>query len=156
VSTSEEQVVGIANLLKTRGWQVAVAESLTCGRILSTLGAGPDAATWLAGGIVAYRPEIKFALLEVSRGPVITAACAREMASGVAERMRSQVSVAVTGCGGPDPEEGRAPGTVFIATSVQGRVAHHGYTFGGGPEAVLESTVHQALERLHAALADSA
>ena len=143
-----------AHAVHERSWQVSVAESLTCGRILSTPGAGPDAATWLAGGVVAYLPEIKFRLLGVDPGPVITATCARQMATGVAALMRTDVALAVTGCGGPDPEEGQPPGTVFIAASVQGLVVERAFEFDGPPDQVLEATTRHALNLLHDAVAN--
>src|SRR5688572_18669120 len=65
--------------------RVAVAESLTSGRIASALGAGSDAAEWFAGGIVAYASDVKFELLDVEPGPVINAACARQLAKGAAK-----------------------------------------------------------------------
>ena len=152
--TTDEALIGrIAHAVRERQWRVAVAESLTCGRILSTLGAGPDASKWLAGGVVAYVPGIKFRLLGVDAGPVITATCARQMASGVAALLRTEVSVAVTGCGGPDPEEGEPPGTVFIAASVQKIiVVERAFEFEGPPDQVLDATTHHALNLLHDAV----
>jgi nicotinamide-nucleotide amidase len=148
--TSEGVLIDqIAHAVQERQWQVAVAESLTCGRILSTLGAGPDAATWLAGGVVAYRPGIKFRLLDVNPGPVITPACARQMATGVAALMRADVAVGVTGCGGPDPEEGQPPGTVFIAAAAGDLVVEGALEIEGTPDVVLEATTHHALHLLH-------
>jgi len=148
--TSEGVLIDqIAHAVRERQWQVAVAESLTCGRILSTLGAGPDAATWLAGGVVAYRPGIKFRLLDVNPGPVITPACARQMATGVAALMRADVAVGVTGCGGPDPEEGQPPGTVFIAAAAGDLVVEGALEIEGTPDVVLEATTHHALHLLH-------
>jgi len=142
----------LADLVDERNWRIAVAESLTCGRILSTLGAAPNAANWLAGGVVAYRAEIKYRLLGVAPGPVISQTCAEQMASGVARLMRAHVSIAVTGCGGPDPEEGQAPGTVFIAASVRGQTTHENFHFKGTPAAVLESTTNEALKLLGSAI----
>jgi nicotinamide-nucleotide amidase len=152
VTTDGDLVGRIAHAVHQRQWQVSVAESLTCGRILSTLGAGPDAATWLAGGVVAYLPGIKFRLLGVDPGPVITATCARQMASGVAALMRTEAAVAVTGCGGPDPEEGQPAGAVFIAASVQELVIERAFKFDGPPDRVLDATTHHALNLLHDAV----
>jgi len=153
--TSEGVLIDqIAHAVQERQWQVAVAESLTCGRILSTLGAGPDAATWLAGGVVAYRPGIKFRLLDVNPGPVITPACARQMATGVAALMRADVAVGVTGCGGPDPEEGQPPGTVFIAAAAGDLVVEGALEIEGTPDLVLEATTHHALHLLHELVTD--
>jgi len=152
VTTESAITRRIAHAVHEHQWQVSVAESLTCGRILSTLGAGPDAATWLAGGLVAYLSEIKFRLLGVDPGPVITATCARQMTTGVAALMRSEVALGVTGCGGPEPEEGQPPGTVFIAVSVQDLIVERAFEFDGRPDQVLDATTRHALNLLHEAV----
>jgi nicotinamide-nucleotide amidase len=147
-----ELVDSLADAFVARRLRVAVAESLTCGRIASALGAGHDAADWLAGGVVAYSPDVKFELLGVEPGPVITAACARELAEGVERLLRADVAVGVTGCGGPEPEEGQPPGTVFIAVRLEARTIERAYEFDGGPEAVLDQTVESALRLVVEAL----
>jgi nicotinamide-nucleotide amidase len=143
-----EQVDSLADAFVTKGLRVAVAESLTCGRIASALGAGHDAADWLAGGVVAYAPDVKFELLGVDAGPVITAACARQLAEGVARLLRADAAIGVTGCGGPESEEGQPPGTVFVAVDLEGRTVECAYQFDGGPDAVLDQTVESALRLL--------
>lgn len=147
-----ELVDSLADAFVASGLRVAVAESLTCGRLASALGAGHDAADWLAGGVVAYAPDVKFELLGVEPGPVITAACARQLAEGVSRLMRAEVGVGVTGCGGPEPEEGQPPGTVFIAVNLEGRTIERAYEFDGGPAAVLDQTVESTLRLVAEAL----
>jgi len=145
-------VDSLAEAFVANGLRVAVAESLTCGRIASALGAGHDTADWLAGGVVAYASDVKFELLGVEPGPVITAACARQLAEGVERLLRADVAVGVTGCGGPEPEEGQPPGTVFIAVRLAARTIERTYEFDGGPEAVLDQTVESALRLVREAL----
>ena len=48
-------------------------------------------------------------------GPVVSAEAAAAMATGVRRLLRADVVVAVTGAGGPGPQDGRDPGTVFLA-----------------------------------------
>lgn len=62
---------------------IAVAESLTGGQLSSALAAVPEATDWFRGGLVAYAPEVKFDALGVTPGPVVTARCAEEMATGI-------------------------------------------------------------------------
>lgn len=147
-----ELVDSLADAFVASGLRIAVAESLTCGRVASALGAGHDAADWLAGGVVAYSANVKFELLGVEPGPVITAACARQLAEGVSRLLRAEVAVGVTGCGGPEPEEDQPPGTVFIAVGLEGRTLERAYEFDGGPEAVLDQTVASALRLVLEAL----
>ena len=54
-------------------------------------------------------------MLGVESGPVVTEAAALQMARGVARLFGADVALSVTGVGGPDPEEGKPPGTVCEA-----------------------------------------
>lgn len=134
------------------GWTVAVAESLTAGRIASALGSAGDAALWLRGGVVAYASDVKFQVLGVTPGPVVTETCAREMADGVRRLLAADVSVAVTGVGGPDPEEGVPAGTVHLAVSSMRGTDSGVLHLAGDPAAVVSGTVAAALVRLAEAL----
>lgn len=99
---------------------LAVAESLTGGQLVAELVAVPGASRVLRGGIVAYASDLKHRLLGVDatvlaeRGAV-SAEVAAQMAEGVCERLGADVGVATTGVAGPDPQEGHAPGTVYVA-----------------------------------------
>ena len=148
-----DDVETIAELAARQGVQIAVAESLTSGALASRLGAGPDAADWFRGGVTAYDESVKFELLGVTPGPVVTERCAREMARGVAGLLAADAAVAVTGVGGPDPSEGKPAGTVVIAVSVGGDESCRELSLPGGPEDVIESTVDEAVAMLRHALA---
>jgi nicotinamide-nucleotide amidase len=131
---------------------VACAESLTAGAIASSLARGEGAATWFAGGVVSYMSEVKFEVLGVRRGPVVTASCAEEMVRGVGRLLGADAAVAVTGVGGPGEEEGEPSGTVFMATLADGDVEVTRHQFEGDPPSVLDQTVAAAVTRLHARL----
>ena len=66
-----------AALLLAQGLTLAVAESLTGGLVASRLVAVPGASEWFRGGIVSYASEVKFDLLDVPEGPVVSEAAAR-------------------------------------------------------------------------------
>lgn len=53
-------------------------------------------------------------VLDVPPGPVVSAAAAAAMADGVARLTGADVTLAVTGVGGPDPQDGEPPGTVWV------------------------------------------
>ena len=142
----------VADFAHDRGISIAAAESLTSGALAGALGKGEDASEWFAGGVVAYFSRVKFEVLGVDEGPVITERCAEQMAEGVRRLLRADAAVAVTGAGGPDAEEGKPPGTVFIAASVHGRVVVKQYSFDGDPGTVVEKTVESALGQLAAEL----
>ncbi|MHB1235031.1 MAG: CinA family protein [Microbacteriaceae bacterium] len=138
----------VSLLFREAGLTVAVAESLTSGNIAGRLGAAEAASEWFLGAVIAYSPRVKFEILGVEPGPVVTPECAKQMAEGIARLTGSDVSVAVTGVGGPEPEESRPPGTVFFAvhgpdgTSVQER------HFAGDPASVVLATTEHALQLL--------
>jgi nicotinamide-nucleotide amidase len=138
----------VADLAGERERIVTVAESLTGGAIAELLAKSPDAGTWFAGGVVAYRNETKYRALAVPRGPVVTAEAALAMAHGVLDLTGADVAVSVTGVGGPGEEEGRPAGTVFLAsvTADDERVQEH--HFPGDPPRVVEETIEAALREL--------
>ncbi len=127
---------------------VAAAESLTSGRVACHLGAAPEASKWFAGGVVAYSSQVKFEVLGVDVGPVVTARCAGQMAEGVARLTGADLAVATTGAGGPDPQDGQPPGTVFIAVLSADGVQVTEHHFEGEPSDVVEASTLTALQRL--------
>lgn len=108
----------IAARLLARGLTLGVAESLTGGLIASRLVNVPGASTWFRGGVVSYASDVKFTLLGVTPGPVVAATAAQEMAEGVRRTVGSDVGLAITGVAGPQPQDGHAPGTVFVGWSL--------------------------------------
>lgn len=151
----------IARHLTSRGLRVAVAESLTSGALASRLGAGPDASDWFAGGVVAYQTPVKWKVLDVPEGPVVTGPAAVAMAEGVRDLLGVDVGLAVTGVGGPGPQEGQPAGTVFVA--VVGTGGGHAnstrveeLSLDGEPEEILDSTVTHSLALLLEALDSTA
>jgi nicotinamide-nucleotide amidase len=61
--------------------------------------------------------------------------------------------VAVTGVGGPDPEEGEEPGTVYTAVLVGDTLVVHRLDLAGDdPERILHETADRSLRLLAEAL----
>jgi nicotinamide-nucleotide amidase len=138
----------VARVVASRGLTVAVAESLTCGLLANTLGAGPDASTWLVGGVVAYSTDVKRRVLGVRSQEVVTDQCAREMAEGVLALTGADLAISTTGVGGPGWEEDKPPGTVFVGTAWAGGAQAEQFAFAGDPLQVLEQTVRSAITSL--------
>lgn len=151
-SADEQWVQRIAERTCDTGTTVAVAESLTSGRLSALLGRGTDAATWYRGAVVAYAAEVKFGVLGVSPGPVVTDQCARQMAEGVRRLLGADVGLGLTGVGGPDSQEGKAPGTVHLAVADEDGTRSREVSFDGDPEVVVASTTTLALLELARAL----
>lgn len=151
-ATARAHAERIAAVAQERGLGVAAAESLTGGRISCHLAAAPDASSWYRGAVIAYASEVKYAVLGVPVGPVVSEQCARSMADGVARLLGAQVAVAVTGVGGPDEQEGQPPGTVWIAARHGDHVVTELAHLDGDPDQILDATVIRALELLERAL----
>jgi len=138
----------IADALLNSNRTAAVAESLTGGNISAGLSAIEGASDWFLGGVVAYAAEVKFDLLGVDKGPVITARSAEQMARGVSRLLHADLAVATTGVGGPGPQEGLPQGTVFIAVATPTTAYVQEYRFEGDPSEIVRQTTRQALQDL--------
>jgi nicotinamide-nucleotide amidase len=143
-----DPVETVARLASAHGLWVGVAESLTSGRVACRLGEGDNASSWFRGGVIAYDERVKYDVLGVDPGPVVTERCAEQMAAGAARLLGADAVVALTGVGGPDPAEGQAPGTVLVAVQVGERVACAKFLFAKSPEDVLTSATERAVEML--------
>ncbi|MEY2975401.1 MAG: hypothetical protein RIR49_1821 [Actinomycetota bacterium] len=131
--TMESVVLG---LLRERGLTLGVAESVTGGLVSGRLTAVPGASEVLRGGIVSYASEVKFDLLGVPEGPVVTEEAALAMARGVRSTLGADVGLALTGVAGPAEQDGMRPGTLFAAVVIPDT---------GSPGGVVERVVHVRL-----------
>jgi nicotinamide-nucleotide amidase len=112
-TTSAQERLG--SIFGAANSMVAVAESLTGGELAARFASAPGAGDWFRGGIVAYASDVKYDLLDVPVGPVVSEAAAAAMAAGACRLLGADVSVAVTGVAGPDDQDGEPPGTVWLA-----------------------------------------
>lgn len=108
----------VLDLLRTRGLTLAVAESLTGGLVGARMASVPGASDVFLGGVVAYDARVKFDVLGVPEGPVVTEEAAAAMAIGVRRLLAADVGVAATGVAGPAEQEGRPVGLVCLAVAV--------------------------------------
>jgi nicotinamide-nucleotide amidase len=149
---AEQIAQSIARTATRDGRSVALAESLTGGKISCHLGAAPDSSDWFAGCVVAYTSDVKRRVLGVPEGPVVSKESAAAMAEGVADLLGSDVAVAVTGVGGPEEQDGEPPGTVWFGICNRGAVTTELQRWDGEPEDVLGQTTVHALTVLERAL----
>jgi nicotinamide-nucleotide amidase len=119
--TRRNRAERVGELALARGRTIAVAESLTGGMIASALAEAQQASEWFRGSVVAYSTPVKHQLLEVPVGPVVSSDAATAMARSVRKLLLADISVAVTGAGGPSAQDGHEPGTVFLAVDGGGR-----------------------------------
>jgi nicotinamide-nucleotide amidase len=72
----------VLDSMRRRGWTLGIAESLTAGLVAARLAGVPGASDVLRGSLVTYASDVKFDLLGVTPGPVISEEAALEMAEG--------------------------------------------------------------------------
>jgi nicotinamide-nucleotide amidase len=149
----------VGGALERDGHTLAVAESLTGGMLANAFARASGSSRWFRGGIVAYSATVKYDVLDVPPGPVVSEVAALAMARGVGRLLDADVAVAVTGVGGPDPQDGEPPGTVWAATwpdQLGGTVL---LRLSGSPESICEQvcteTVRMLRERLEVVAARS-
>lgn len=113
-----ETAVGV--LLEERGLSLGLAESMTGGLVASRLVNVPGSSAWFRGSIVAYDEQVKFDVLGVPEGPVVSEVAARAMAEGARKALGADVGLAVTGVAGPAEQDGRPVGTVLFGLALDG------------------------------------
>ncbi|HEV3266291.1 MAG TPA: competence/damage-inducible protein A [Acidimicrobiales bacterium] len=108
----------VARALAVEGLTLGLAESLTGGLASSRLVNVPGASRWFRGSVVSYASEVKFNILEVPEGPVVSEAAAIAMAEGARRVLGADVGLSITGVAGPDLQDGQPPGTVFVGLAL--------------------------------------
>ncbi|MFD6416703.1 CinA family protein [Streptomyces sp. NPDC060194] len=148
----------VLELLVGRGESVACAESLTGGLLAAALTDVPGASRAFRGGVTAYATDVKRDVLGVDgallaeRGAV-DPDVALAMAAGVRRLLGADWGVATTGVAGPDPQDGRPVGTVFVAVAgpgAEGGLGEHArivtpLRLNGGRTEIRKDSVRAAL-----------
>jgi PncC family amidohydrolase len=139
--------------LRQRGSTLATAESVTAGLVAATVAAVPGASAVLRGGLVAYATDVKTGLLGVdadvvARYGVVSARCAEAMAVRARELLQATWAVATTGVAGPDRQEGKPPGTVFVGVAGPGVVRAEALALSGDRQGIRDATVAEVLHLL--------
>lgn len=154
--------------LGRRGERIAVAESLTGGLLVSALIDVPGASAVVDGGVVAYRTDLKRSVLGVdgallAEHGAVHPEVAVQMAAGVRRALAGSegpvaIGIATTGVAGPDTQDGKPVGTVFIAVSRGEQEVVQEHHFLGHRDQIRAAAVDAALVMLgdlfahHAAL----
>jgi nicotinamide-nucleotide amidase len=149
--------------LTERDLTIASAESLTGGLLAAALVDVPGASLVFNGGVVAYATPLKRTLLGVD-GELLAerGAVDPEVARQMADRVRrvcsvdgrpADLGVATTGVAGPDAQDGRSPGTVFIGVAMGVHVDVIALELSGDRAAIRSSTVGAAIDATLARLA---
>lgn len=112
----------MVELCRARGLSVATAESLTGGGLAATLTEVPGASAVYVGGVVSYATRVKQQVLGVpaavvEQHGVVSAGCAAAMAEGARSLLGTDLAVSTTGVAGPDSQEGKPVGLVYVAVA---------------------------------------
>ena len=152
----------LVRALAERGLTLATAESLTGGGLTAELTRVPGASAVVLGGAVVYATELKHTLLGVDsdllerEGPVHPEV-ARQLADGARARLAvgghaADLGVSTTGVAGPDPQGGRAVGTVYVGIASQSGVRAVELRLSGDRQSIRAQTVALAVRELAAEL----
>ncbi|MGS2590795.1 CinA family protein [Streptomyces hebeiensis] len=153
-TTVSEDAARVLAALRARGATLAVAESLTGGLVAAELTAVPGASRAFRGSVTAYATDLKREILGVDgalldeRGAV-DAEVARQMAAGVRRALGATWGVATTGVAGPEPQDGRPVGTVYVAVAgPEGREKVNALRLNGGRTDIRKESVRSVLALL--------
>jgi PncC family amidohydrolase len=140
-------------LLGATGATLATVESLTGGRLAALITAVPGASASYLGGFVTYATELKEALVGVphelvERYGVVSAECARAMAGGCRDATGATYALSTTGVAGPDSQEGKPVGTVFVGVASPHGVSSWSMELVGDRHQVQDRACREALSAL--------
>jgi nicotinamide-nucleotide amidase len=138
----------VVKLLLQRDLTLALAESLTGGLIASRITDVPGSSEVFRGAVVSYASEVKFSLLDVPEGPVVSAEAAEAMAVGARKLLGADIGLAVTGVAGPAWQDGRKPGTVFVGIARDSGATSRELWLPGDRDRVRQFTDISALDLL--------
>ncbi len=152
-------VEAVADILTNGAHTLAVAESCTGGLMAKRITDLAGSSTYFRGGVIAYADHVKLELLGVEEAVLVENGAVSEtvaagMARGVADLLKADVGVGITGVAGPGGGTADKPvGTVWIAVAVQGSVRTSHRVFAGDRESVRERASQAALHLLYKQLA---
>jgi nicotinamide-nucleotide amidase len=98
--------------------------------------------------VVSYASEVKFDVLGVPEGPVVSADAAEAMALGARRVLGADVGLSVTGVAGPEEQEGQPAGTVFVGVAIGAHVEHAALRLPGDRPRVRAYSAISALDVL--------
>lgn len=147
-------------LLGAAGATLATAESLTGGRLAATVTAVPGASVSYVGGFVTYATALKESLLGVPRAVVeqygvVSGECAQAMAAGCRDATGATYALATTGVAGPDSQEGKPVGTVFVGLAGPDGVTALSLELAGDRHQIQDRACREALSALCETLSKS-
>ena len=136
------------DLMRSRGITLGLAESVTGGLVSGRLTAVPGASDVLRGAVVSYASDVKFELLGVPEGPVVSEAAAGAMAAGARRALGADVGLALTGVAGPAEQDGMPVGTLCVGIDDGSTAVTRTFRLPGQREQMRQMSVITALDFL--------
>lgn len=138
----------VLELCRRHDLTLGLAESVTGGLVAGRLTAIPGASHVLRGSVVSYASEVKFDLLGVGPGPVVTELAAAEMAEGARRVLGADIGLALTGVAGPSEQDGMPVGTLCVAIDGPAGIETRTLRMPGSREPMRQMSVISALDLL--------
>ncbi len=144
----------VGELLRARGWRLAVAESCTGGLVGHWLTQIPGSSDYFLGGVLAYADAVKRELLGVSpvllqRWGAVSPQVALAMALGVQRLLAAEAALSITGIAGPGGGTLQKPvGLVYVGLAVPGERRVWRHLWAGDRSANKEASARAALQHL--------
>lgn len=142
-------------LLETRGWRVAVAESCTGGLVGHLITGVPGSSAYFLGGVIAYDNQVKTGLLGVRETSLIywgavSSQVAAEMASGVRGLLGAGIGLSVTGIAGPGGgSPGKPVGLTYLGIATRDEVRVWRHVWQGSREENKSASAEALLRHLY-------
>lgn len=154
-SELSNQMLELSNLLLSRDYKLATAESCTGGWVAKAATDLAGSSAWFDRGLVTYSNEAKQELLDVSQATIeqygaVSFNTVEEMVNGLFDVESVSVGVAISGIAGPDGGSTDKPvGTVWIAWKItDNAVTRQCYLFSGNRQQVRLQAAIQAVKGL--------
>jgi nicotinamide-nucleotide amidase len=145
----------VLQLLRERGLSLGLAESVTGGLVAGRITNVPGASEVFRGGIVSYASDVKFHLLGVPEGPVVSEAAAAAMAVGAQRVLEADVALALTGVAGPNEQDGMPVGTLCVGIAIGAEVHTRTLRLPGVRDQMRQMSVISALDLLRRRLTET-
>ncbi|MDG4802245.1 CinA family protein [Micromonospora sp. WMMD980] len=140
----------VVHRLRDRGETLATVESLTGGLLAAAIVEIPGVSSIYRGGLVVYATELKATLAGVpedllaARGPV-DPDVAVALAEGGRRRCGADWGLATTGVAGPEPQDGKPVGLVYVAVAGPAGAEVRRLDLDGGRDHIRTAAVVEAL-----------
>jgi nicotinamide-nucleotide amidase len=131
--------------------RLTFAESCTGGALVNRFISFPGSSNIIDGSLVTYSNRIKMEWLGVKAETLekfgaVSSECVEEMAKGARERLKADISIAVSGIAGPSGAvEGKPVGTVFVAVNNGSKITTERLELKGSRNEIQKCSVDWAI-----------